>query len=605
MREVHLPMKFDLLSNLNPKQQEAVKHAEGPSVILAGAGSGKTRVLVYKVLYLIQEQLVRPESIVMITFTNKAAAEMKARITKSLGAIEKSPLGYVGTFHSFCAYILRRDGQHLGIENTFTIYDDNDQQSIIKNIMKSEDSKKLTPSYVLNRISAAKNQLISPERYLELFSDWNSSYIAAIYSKYEKELNKNIAVDFDDLIMKVNVLFMKFPDVLQKYQRRFSYFLVDEFQDTNYAQYVLTKQLGSQSHNVSVVGDFSQSIYSWRGADIRNLEKFKEDFPETEVFHLEQNYRSTQTILDFAYDVISKNQTHPILMLHTKNAKGEDVTYYQGENEEDEAIYIAQQIRRLKKDSPYSSFAVLYRTNAQSRVIEEAFLHYGLPYVLIGGTRFYERKEIKDVLSFLRLLVNPTDEVAAERIKKIGKRLWDRFKNGFSELSSRYKDLSTSEIMETVFAETGYLQLYKQDDPEDYSRLENIKELKSVAFTFPNVIEFLEQVALVESEYFEGERKSGKDHDGVRLMTLHQAKGLEFPYVFISGVEEGILPHSRAINDLFELEEERRLFYVGITRAQNKLFITYTKRRFIFGRRNETIKSRFIGEDDDRYMSSY
>lgn len=577
-------------NHLNAHQREAVLHIEGPSVILAGAGSGKTRVLVNKVTNLVKKHKADPKSILMITFTNKAASEMKARLT--------SPLGYVGTYHSFCGQVLRRDGHHLGIDRNFTIYDDDDQGEVIKTVLKKMDTKKHTPSYFSYRISAAKNQLIPPDRYLNVFSDYGASLTAEVYEKYQKMLERNHAIDFDDLIMKTCELFTKHEQVLDKYQEKYRYILVDEYQDTNYAQFVLTRQLGRKYKNITIVGDFSQSIYSWRGADIRNLEKFSEDFPDAKIFNLEQNYRSTQSILDFAFDVISKNQTHPILHLYTTNVKGEEVNFYQAENEEAEAIFIASEIERLLRGGDYSKFAVLYRTNAQSRVIEEAFLNYGIPYMLVGGTRFYERREIKDVLSYLRLFVNTEDEVARERIKKLGKKRWTEFANLYTEIADRYQEMSTVELMERVFNKTGYLDMYNSTDEEDYTRLENIKELKSVAVNFPRPTEFLEQVALVESEYFEGEKRN-KNREGARLMTLHQAKGLEFDTVFIVGLEEGILPHSRSVDDQFQLEEERRLFYVGITRAREKLYITYTKRRFIFGRRNEAMKSRFIRRDDE------
>jgi DNA helicase-2/ATP-dependent DNA helicase PcrA len=590
-------MSSRLHTKLNKKQQAAVEHINGPSVILAGAGSGKTRVLIHKVMNFI-EKGVKPKEIVMITFTNKAAQEMKERIKAATDI--QTVLGYVGTFHSFCCQILRREAHNLGIEHSFSIYDDNDQAEVIKHILKKIDNKRLTPSYVQYRISAAKNQLIPPSEYLNFFSEYTAASVAEVYTEYQKELKKNQAFDFDDLIMQVVLLFNKYPEILVKYQEKYKYLLVDEFQDTNFAQYTLTKQLAAKYNNVTVVGDFSQSIYSWRGADIRNLEKFKEDFPDAKEFQLEENYRSTQRILDFAYDVIEKNQTHPVLHLFTSNAEGEEIIENQAENEQDEAIYIASEIRNLARNGSYMDCAVLYRTNAQSRVIEEAFLHFGIPYTLIGGTRFYERKEVKDILSYLRLFANPQDEVAKERIIKIGKKRWDKFKVFYQKTHENYMNIETNELIEDIFKETGYLELYNAEDPEDYSKLENIKELKSVAVRFPNVLEFLEQVALVESEYSEGEKKGGKNQDGVRLMTLHQAKGLEFPYVFIAGVEEGILPHVRSVDDLFQLEEERRLFYVGITRAQKKLYITYTQRRFIFGRRSDTRKSRFIGGDDER-----
>src|SRR3989344_5075488 len=583
-------MAQDLFAELNPQQIEAVSYINGPSIILAGAGSGKTRVLVYKVFNLIQNHKVSPLEIVMITFTNKAANEMKERM-----GLKR--LGYVGTFHSFCCQILRRDGYHIGIDPEFTIYDDDDQLSLMKKIVKKIESKRFTPSFFLNRISAAKNQYITPERYLELFSDYSGPLVAEVYIEYEKELRKNNALDFDDLIMEAVKLFLKHDDVLDKYQNRYRYLLVDEFQDTNYIQYLLTKLLAQKYKNITGVGDFSQSIYSWRGADMRNLEKFNEDFPKAKIFHLEQNYRSTQTILDFAYNIISKNQTHPVLHLYTKNGQGDDVEYYEAENEEEEAIFIANKIQDLNDRLALPSFAVLYRTNAQSRVIEEAFLHYSLPYILIGGTRFYERKEIKDVLAYLRMIANPADEISEDRIKKLGKRRFEKFV-GFIKNNKSLKEMETADLMEKIFKETRYLELYNPDNEEDFARLENIKELKSVALRFPKLTEFLEQVALVESEYFEGEKKSNAKN-GIRLMTLHQAKGLEFPVVFIAGVEEGILPHSRSLDDLHALEEERRLFYVGITRAKQRLYITYANKRFIFGRCSFSVKSRFIETEEN------
>jgi len=587
-------MVKDFINDLNPQQRQAVDLVKGPSVILAGAGSGKTRVLIYKVLNLIENHQVDPYSILMITFTNKAAEEMKKRIV--------CRLGFVGTFHAFCARLLRLEGEAIGLNKNFLIYDENDQLDLLKEILKKRKIEKFTPTYFLNRISAAKNQLIDYQGYLELFSDYNASLVAEIYEQYQKKLEKNKGVDFDDLLFLTVKLFIKNEEILIKYQDRYRYLLVDEFQDTNYAQYTIVRLLGEKYKNITVVGDFSQSIYSWRGADIKNLEKFQEDFPKTKIFYLEENYRSTQKILDFAYQVIAKNQTHPILKLYTKNHQGETVVFQELENEEEEAIFIAQEILRLSREMARPSFAVLYRTNAQSRVIEEAFLHFGLPYILIGGTRFYERKEIKDVLAYLRLLVNPEDSVSLERVKKIGKLRFNKFKEFYQEIKKEIDKKTTNQLIEEIFEKTNYLQLYDINDETDYFRLENIKELKSVAINYPKLNDFLEQIALVESEYFVGEKKrqeKSKQEVYVKLMTLHQAKGLEFPYVFIVGVEEGILPHSRAIDDLFQLEEERRLFYVGITRAQRKLYITYVRRRFIFGHRAEAIKSRFLLEGED------
>src|SRR3989344_1349905 len=561
-------MNTKIFKNLNQHQHDAVSHIKGPSLILAGAGSGKTRVLVHKVQNLIEND-ISPYSIVMITFTNKAASEMKNRI-QAFNPTGES-LGYIGTFHAFCAKLLRINGALLGFSNKFVIYDDGDQLALIRKIIKEKGSSKFSPSYFLYRISLA-----------------------------QKELRKSDALDFDDLLVKVVELFTFHPEILEKYQNRHRYILVDEFQDTNLAQYAITRLLADKYKNITIVGDFSQSIYSFRGADITNLEKFQKDFEKAKVFNLERNYRSSQTILDFAYKIISKNKSHPILHLMSENIQGEEIVFFESDNEQEEAVYITQEIEKMKDEYPYSSFAVLYRTNAQSRIIEEAFLHVGTPYVLVGGTRFYERKEIKDILAYLKLLVNPKDSVARDRAVKIGKKRFEGFAKLYNEIKESYEDFSTEILMEKVFESTNYLDLYSVIDPEDAMRIENIKELKSVAISFPNVVEFLEQVALVESEYFEKEKRGPKD--GVKLMTLHQAKGLEFDVVFIVGVEEGILPHSRSIDDYFQLEEERRLFYVGITRARKRLYITYTKRRTIFGRRGEALKSRFLFESED-YVS--
>ena len=394
---------MDVFKNLNEKQCEAVKITDGPSVILAGAGSGKTRVLIHKVLHLIKDKKIDPRSIVMITFTNKAAREMKERILRATNNLVK--LGYIGTYHSFCCLLLRRDGEEIGIPRSFSIYDDDDSESLLKKILKNSIEGKSAPSYFSNRISEAKNQLIDPERYLELFSYHRAAQVADVYFQYQKDLKKNNALDFDDLIMRVVELFTKAPEVLEKYQNRYRYLLVDEFQDTNNAQYVFTRLLAQKHQNITVVGDFSQSIYSWRGADIRNLEKFTEDFPDAKVVELEQNYRSTQNILNFAYEVISENQLHPILKLFTKNADGEEIILHESENEEEEAMFVTQTVQEIVSESDYSQIAVLYRTNAQSRIIEEAFLNETIPYTLIGGTRSYERREIKDILSYLRLFL--------------------------------------------------------------------------------------------------------------------------------------------------------------------------------------------------------
>lgn len=589
-------MKTDIFKLLNKEQEAAVRHTTGPSVILAGAGSGKTRVLIHKVRYLIEENDVDPLSIAMITFTNKAAKEMKERIRRESGP--DTMLGYVGTFHSFACRILRREAHALGYEHTFAIYDTDDQLNLLKDAIKKAHVRKTTPSYYLHQISTAKNQLISPEKYISVFSDYYASAVAEVYSLYQKALRRNNAMDFDDLIGNAITLFMKHPQILRKYQEMYRYLLVDEFQDTNYAQYVLTRLLARKYQNITVVGDFAQSIYSWRGADIRNLETFQEDFSDAKVFELSRNYRSTQSILDYAYDVISLNQLHPVLKLYTKQAPGEEVTVYEAENEEDEARYIVRTIEEISAQAPLTDCAILYRTNAQSRAIEEVLIRYAVPYTLYGGVRFYERREIKDVLSYLRLLINPEDELAVARILKLGKRNFAAFKKEFPKLRENVTERPALEVLEDVLKAAQYMKRYDPEDPEDYNRIENIKELLSVAAGISNIVVFLEQVALVESEYFNGEKRKA-DAEGVRLMTLHQAKGLEFPYVFVAGLEEGLLPHSRSLDDRFQLEEERRLFYVGLTRAMKRLYITHAKRRFMYGRRGYAMKSRFIGGSDD------
>jgi len=580
----------NLIDELNKQQKEAANYFNGPSIILAGAGSGKTRVLIAKVVNLINNHQIAPSSILMITFTNKAADEMKKRIGF------KYRLGYVGTFHSLSAKILREDGKAINLHKNFIIYDEDDQLSLIKQVIKliNLDSD-LSPAYFLNRISSAKNKLISPEKYLQSYSDYNAYNVYRLYDYYQKELKKNNAVDFDDLLNLNISLFEENHKILEKYQNKYRYLLIDEFQDTNYVQYHLIKLLSQKYKNLTVVGDFSQSIYSWRGAEIENLRRLEKDFPQIKTFYLEKNYRSTQPILNFAHQIISKNQTHPILHLYTDKTEGDAVVFNELENEEEEAIFITNTIKDLQLTYPLEEIAVLYRINAQSRIIEEVLLYYGIPYLLIGGIRFYERKEIKDILSYLRLLINPLDRVSFNRIIKLGKNRWKKFQEYFEKNKDVILKKESEKLIEEIIEKTQYLNLYNLDKEEGISRLENIKELKSVAKNFPNLIQFLEQISLVESEYFEGEKNKDKKNK-IRLMTLHQSKGLEFSVVFIIGVEEGILPHSRALNSLYQLEEERRLFYVGITRAKQKLYITYTKKRFIFGSINYSLKSRFIDE---------
>ncbi len=596
-------MSDDLLNDLNPDQRVAVTHTDGPVLILAGAGSGKTRVLTYRVAYLITNRHVSPHNILMVTFTNKAAAAMKERIR---AIIKTKDLPYAGTFHSLCAKILRIDGKEIGIPPNFVIYDDADQIDAIKEIMKKFDIsvKNYNPRAVLATISQAKNELIPALEYPQYARGNFQETVARVYLGYQKLLLENEALDFDDLLMKTVTLFQKHPEILGKYQEKYHYVLVDEYQDTNKAQYILTKLLSARRRNICVVGDASQSIYRWRGADFRNITNFRSDFPETAVFNLEQNYRSTQTILNAAYGVISKNTSHPVLNLWTDKKGGDQITLYEARNEQDEATFLIHTI--LQSGKPYSDFAVLYRTNAQSRVLEEAFLHAGVPYTLVGGTRFYERKEIKDVLAYLRLLSNPKDTVSYNRIEKLGKGRLAKFLS-FAEKISKDNALiehTTLELLDSIIEVTGYLDLYDANIEEEAYRLENIKELRSVATEFPFLSEFLENVALVEQEYIPKNVKDASGpRDAVTLMTLHAAKGLEFPVVAIVGMEEGIFPHSRSLMEKDEIEEERRLCYVGITRAKDKLYLTYANRRLFFGTRTQNMISRFIADIPESVMN--
>ncbi len=596
-------MNNDFLKDLNPQQIEAVKQKDGPMIILAGAGSGKTRVLTYKVLYLLYQN-VDSANILMVTFTNKAANEMKERMLKSSGDRKNlSQLPTIATFHALCAKILRIEGKHIGIPNNFLIYDTQDQKDAVKEAFSllGLSTKEYKPASVLATISQAKNELIDEAQYSSFARGHFQEVVARVYVIYQKILKENGALDFDDLILKTVELFRKNVEILNKYQNKFMYILVDEYQDTNHAQYLLTKLLAGKWNNICVVGDFSQSIYSFRGADFLNLAKFKEDFKNTKTFSLSQNYRSTQKILDAASSVISRNNSHPVLKLWTENKEGEEIVVYESLNEQKEAEFIIEEIEKIKYQNPdlrYYDFAVLYRTNAQSRSLEEVFIHRGVPYVLIGGTRFYERKEIKDVLAFLRVLANPKDKVSLKRIEKLGKGRFTKFQE-FKD-DPQNKDLSLSktiDIMDKVLKDTGYLSLYDEKDDEDAARLENIKELRSVALVFENIDMFLENVSLVEQEYMPDHIKDAEGKkDAINLMTLHAAKGLEFAVVFMVGMEEGLFPHSRSLMEKNELEEERRLCYVGMTRAKEKLFLTYSRKRLFFGQKTTNIVSRFILE---------
>ncbi len=595
------------LSVLNKDQIKAVTHIEGPCVILAGAGSGKTRVLTYRTMYLIDKG-IPPENILLTTFTNKAAKEMKERIHTFIQGIDKQIGGQpqVATFHSLCARILRRDGKHIGLSSRFLIYDDSDQLEAVKEAMSRLHiaTKDFKPSSVLTTISQAKNELLSPLEYLRYARGYFQETVAKIYPMYQQILKEFDAVDFDDLISRTITLLQTNPEVLQRYQDHFRYVLVDEYQDTNKAQFLLTKLIGGKWKNVCVVGDFSQSIYSWRGADFQNLMRFEKEFKNTKTFSLSQNYRSTQKILDAASSVISRNTTHPVLKLWTENPDGEEIEIFEAKSEQDESDFIIQTISDFKQQLPNTQLkdiAVLYRTNAQSRVVEEALLHHAVPYLLIGGTRFYDRKEVKNVVSYLRQLSNPKDMVAYKRIEKLGKGRLEKFLQ-FQETIADTTEFTTIDLLDAVVKATDYLSLYDEKDEEDRMRLENIKELRSVAIEYPDLTEFLENIMLVEQEYISDDLKDGEKKNGVTLMTLHAAKGLEFPIIFMIGMEEGLFPHSRALMDRQELEEERRLCYVGMTRAKKKLYLTYAKRRLYFGQRTNNTMSRFLMELPERVL---
>lgn len=583
---------FSILTDLNSNQQEAVAFWGTPLLVLAGAGSGKTRVLTYRVAWLIKEKGISPENILLQTFTNKAAAEMRERVVDLVGV---EP-GFAGTFHSFCAKVLRKYGYAINIPPGFVIYDTSDSLDLLKQVIETLGfGKSFKPSSVLGIISSAKNELIGPLQYAELASGEWQKKIALAYIEYQRQLKECAALDFDDLLF-TTVNLLKQPGVIDSLRLNIQYVLVDEWQDTNRAQYEIVKSIVGSRGNLTVVGDASQSVYSWRGANYRNISYLKNDFPDITVINLEQNYRSTQVILDAAYGVINKNTSHPILKLWTNNSIGEKIKLYTARSEMDEASFIASEIKNLiSKGHSYLDIAILYRINAQSRAMEEAFLHEGIPYVLVGGVRFYDRREVKDVLSYLKILTNPKDLVSIKRAENLGKRRYVKFQE-FREKNFDSQN-TTIVILDALLSATNYLDLYDKDDEENIGRLENVKELRSVASEFPSLIEFLEQVALAEATQTSKGKLVGEELKGaVSLMTAHSAKGLEFPIVFIIGLEEGLFPHSRSFNSFEELEEERRLAYVGITRAKKLLYLTLASRRLLFGQSSTSLPSRFLNE---------
>ncbi|HEY5585812.1 MAG TPA: DNA helicase PcrA [Ruminiclostridium sp.] len=632
---------MDLLNGLNPEQKKAVLYNEGPLLILAGAGSGKTRVLTHRIAYLIKQHGIFPSSILAITFTNKAAKEMRERIDSLIGDLSNDM--WVGTFHSICIRMLRRNIEKLGYDRSFVIYDTQDQQVVIKECLKelNINDKNFPPKSVLETIGKQKDELIDAVHFEKLYaSDFRMGKIAKIYNLYEKKLKNNNALDFDDIIMNTIKLFDQYPEVLGFYQRKFRYVLVDEYQDTNTAQYTLVQKLSEAHKNLCVVGDDDQSIYGWRGANIRNILDFEKDFKGCKTVKLEQNYRSTQNILDAANQVISNNTGRKIKSLWTENKGGSKIVLCENETEHEESLYIAREIQRLanEENRKYKDFAVLYRINAQSRVLEEMFMREGLPYKIIGGQKFYDRKEIKDIISYLRLIQNPVDNVSLKRVINVPKRgigdttveaaediaiesgisifsvisnaeecptlrraaqKLNNFSSMILKLRTMKQNMSISELLDMLIDDTGMLREYETEDTvEAQSRIENIKEFKSVTMEFEkqsedsSLEEFLAKIALVSDL-----DNLKEEQDYVVLMTMHSAKGLEFPAVFIPGMEEGVFPGYRAITEGPEqLEEERRLCYVGITRAREKLYLSNARFRTLFGNSSYNKPSRFLSE---------
>lgn len=589
-------MTNNFLEELNEQQKEAVTYQGKSLLVLAGAGSGKTKVLTYRASFLIENKISQPENVLLLTFTNKAAEEMRQRIAR---LTNKRPY-FAGTFHSFCAKILRIDGTNIGISPEFVIYDEEDSKDLIKEIIESKNLpiEFYKPRTILAEISELKNNLIGPTEYSQIaHGEWQEN-LAYIYQTYQKRLKKASAVDFDDLLIYALDLLKEVPHIKNKWQEKLKFVLVDEWQDTNKIQYLLTKTLVENHQNITAVGDASQSIYSWRGADFRNINYLIRDFPNIKIVNLEQNYRSTQNILDAANFVIAHNSSHPILKLWTKNKKGEKVFVYQAKSGVDEANFVAEKISELitKNNFQKKDIAILYRTNAQSRTIEEALLNYQINYKIVGGIKFYSRAEIKDIIAFLRLVKNSKDSVSRKRILKLGKKRVEKFDKLREEISQKSDNFTTIEIMDLVIQKTDYLSKFKKENEENLARLENIKELRSVAREFDKLGDFLENVALIEAEQEKGGkiRTQEENQDVVTLMTIHASKGLEFKVVFIIGMEEGIFPHSRSLEDINQLEEERRLAYVGITRAKELLFLIYAGRRLFFGENISNPPSRFI-----------
>lgn len=635
---------------LNSKQKLALDFVKGPILILAGAGSGKTRTLTYRIAYLIKEDIAQPENILAVTFTNKAAKEMVERIRHILAdqtdLYEEISLPWMGTFHSICLKILKRDGHHNGIPNQFTIYDSTDQVSIVKQVLKelNINPQKVNPRAVLHEISSAKSNLIMPQQYLLEASSYFQELVAKVYPAYQKSLRDNGALDFDDLLMETVLLFENNPQILQKYQDLFHFILIDEYQDTNHVQYKFATLLAAKHKNICVVGDDAQSIYSFRGATIDNILNFEKDYPDAQIITLDQNYRSTQTILDASNHLISFNKAQKRKNLWTENPDGEQIEIYTAYDERDEAKWIATKIAEITNSSTEADqIAILYRTNAQSRNLEEALLIKNIPYRIVGNVRFYDRKEVKDILAYLRIIYNSQDELSTKRVinvprrgigpktvnmvsnlakskqQSLGEFLLDcnmdllmtlpkgiqAFAAILKELEIRSEVTPTDDLIEMIMNKTGYYEMLNDGSQESQNRVENIKELKSVAQKFSHLsakdglASFLDEIALIEGTY----RNDNDSIARVTLMTIHSAKGLEFDHIFVAGMEENIFPHSNSKFSPNEMEEERRLAYVALTRARQQLYLTHTKSRLYFGNRTENPASRFITDLPDHLVN--
>ncbi|HET6275780.1 MAG TPA: DUF3553 domain-containing protein [Candidatus Cybelea sp.] len=624
---------------LNDAQLAAVRQSDGPVLIFAGAGSGKTRVLTHRIAYLLEELRVAPERILAVTFTNKAAGEMKSRLQTMIGTTARDL--WVSTFHSMCVRILRRDGSRIGVGRSFAVIDDSDQRQLVKEILDDldYDERQLSPGACLAEIDKAKNALIWPEQYAQKQTSFAGERLANVYTEYQRRLAESNSLDFDDLIVRTIDLLERDKETREKYQHRFEYVLVDEYQDVNAAQYRLVALLGGYHGNITVVGDDDQSIYSWRGSDYRMILRFEEDFPGAKTFKLEENYRSTSRILEAANHLVANNRSRAPKRLFTSRTEGEPITLYPAATERDEARYVVEKVKSMVRDgSAYRDFVVLYRTNAQSRVFEEALLAEGIPYRVVGGVGFYARTEIKDVVAYLRYIVNSSDALAFKRIVNVPRRgigqqtlaalvqsansarvsvgeaifstdllraavpkklkELERFAELINELRRVAENGGVADVLVAVMERSGYVrELQAEDTHEARARLENLNELVGVAREYevtddaPSLAGFLANIALVSDL-----DSLDEDASYVTLMTLHSAKGLEFPSVFLTGLEEGVFPHSRTLTEPTEVEEERRLAYVGITRAIDRLFLTYAARRALFGNTYAYPKSRFLEE---------